>query len=369
MSVLAAAGGVFVILLVLWDTFETILLPRRVSGQGRPSRLVLDSLWVAWSTLARGIRGRAPRENALALYAILSLLALLCVWAGGLILGFTLLQWSAGSHLSGAVGPVAFLTDLYLSGTTFFTLGLGDVAPATRFGRALTVIEAGTGFGFLAMVLSYLPVLYQAFSRRESRITVLDEWAGSPPSAAVLLRRGAEAGGADVLGPFFHDWEVWSAELLESHLSYPILAFFRSQHDNQSWVASLTAVLDACALVIAGVDGVPPFRARLTFAIARHAVVDLTQALRLRPRPPQAPRLPAEDLARLRAWLAAAGVRLAEGAEAERRLTELREMYEPYVESLSHHLLMPLPGWLPPEKARFNWQTTAWARTGRSDAH
>jgi len=369
MNLLAAVAGLFLILLVLWDAFETILLPRRVSGQGRPSRLVLDSLWVAWAQFARTIPGRAARENALGLYAILSLLALLCVWAGGLIAGFAVLTWAAGSPFIGAMGPQRFLTDLYVSGTTFFTLGLGDIAPATRFTRALMVVEAGTGFGFLAMVISYLPVLYQAFSRRESRIVVLDEWAGSPPSAAVLLRRSAESGSGDVLAPFLHDWEVWSAELLESHISYPILAFFRSQHSNQSWVASLTAVLDTCALVITGAQGAASFQARLTFAIARHAVVDLTQALRLRPEPPPADRLPTADLAKLRAWLGGAGVRLDEDAGAEARLAELREMYEPYVASLSRHLLMPLPGWLPPEKARFNWQTTAWARTGKGDAH
>ena len=369
MNTLAALGGWFLILLVLWDVFETILLPRRVSGQGRPSRLVLDSLWIAWSQIARLIPGRGNRENALALYAILALLALLCVWAGGLIAGFAVVQWAAGSRFIGTIGSVRFLTDLYVSGTTFFTLGLGDIAPATRFARALMVIEAGTGFGFLAMVISYLPVLYQAFSRRESRITLLDEWAGSPPSAAVLLRRSAEGESSDVLAPFLHDWEAWSAELLESHLSYPILAFFRSQHDNQSWVGSLTAVLDTCALVIAGVEGASSFQARLTFAIARHAVVDLTQALRLRPESPAADRLSAADQTKLRAWLGAAGVRLAEGPEAEQRLADLRAMYEPYVASLSRHLLMPLPGWLPPEKARFNWQTTAWARTGKGDAH
>ena len=140
------------------------------------------------------------------------------------------------------------------------------------------MVEAGTGFGFLALVLSYLPVLYQSFSRRETRITMLDEWAGSPPSrggaAAPLLREPRSGRGAQRL---LRDWEVAAAEILESHLSYPILAFFRSQHDNQSWLASLTAVLDTCALVIVGVDGIDPFQARLTFAIGRHALVDVSQ--------------------------------------------------------------------------------------------
>src|SRR5206468_5994216 len=119
---------------------------------------------------------------------------------------------------------------------------------------------------------------YQSFSRRESRITMLDEWAGSPPCAAMILRRSHESRDADAaIAPLLRDWEVASAEILESHLSYPILAFFRSQHDNQSWLAALTAMLDTCAVVIAGVEGFDTFQARLTFAIGRHALVDISQ--------------------------------------------------------------------------------------------
>jgi hypothetical protein len=199
-------------------------------------------------------------------------LTLFIVWASGLITGFALLFWAEGSRLGGMPGMSGFAADLYMSGTTFFTLGLGDLHPLTPIARLTTVVEAGTGFGFLALVIAYVPVLYQAFSRREARITMLDEWAGSPPSAAVLLRRWSESKDPRVLEPLLKDWELAAAEILESHLSYPILCFFRSQHDNQSWLASLTAFLDTCALVIVGVDGIEPFQARLTFAIGRHAM-------------------------------------------------------------------------------------------------
>ena len=140
-----------------------------------------------------------------------------------------------------------------MSGTNFFTLGLGDVTPTTTSARVLTTVEAGMGFGFLALVIGYLPVLSQAFSRRESAIALLDARAGSPPTAAELLRR--RGGRRPSPGRLLNDWERWSAEVLESHISFPVLAFYRSQHDNQSWVAALTTVLDTCALVITGVDG------------------------------------------------------------------------------------------------------------------
>lgn len=369
MSALTVLLGLFLIVAVLWDVFETVLLPRRTSAQIRLSRIVLRGLWRFWCATARSVKDRRRRESLLSFYAILALLALLGVWALTLITGFALLMKGAGSAVATSGEPLEFTGLLYMSGSNFFTLGIGDMRPISGLARFLTVLEAGTGFGFLAIVLSYLPVLYQSFSRREVRITMLDQWAGSPPSAAVVLRRNAEGEDHTGIVVMLRDWEVGASELLESHLSYPILAYFRSQHDNQSWLGSLTAVLDVCALVIAGVEGVPTFQARLTFAIARHAVVDLSQVFRKRPEPLEVDRLPVADLAKLRAWLAQAGVTLAQGEEVDRKLLELRAMYEPYVAGLSEHLMMSLPGWLAPERTRFNWQTTAWARTGDDEGH
>src|SRR5207248_7814739 len=122
-----------------------------------------------------------------------------------------------------ATADDSFATYLYFSGTTFFTLGYGDVVPTGTWGRLLSVVEAGIGFGFLAVVISYLPVLYQAFSRREIAISLLDARAGSPPSAGEFLRRLAAAGGAAGAGPLLAEWERWAAELRESHLSFPML--------------------------------------------------------------------------------------------------------------------------------------------------
>jgi hypothetical protein len=369
MEWLAGIVGIALVAVVLWDAFEIILLPRRTAVRWRISRFILTSLWWTWSGLGRRIERRNRREDFLGLYALLALIGLLVVWASGLIFGFALLFLAGGTDLTTAGGPVGFRTDLYMSGTTFFTLGLGDVAPASPLARFLAVAEAGTGFGFLALVLAYLPVLYQSFSRRETRITMLDEWSGSPPTAAVLLRRCFESREPDqALRALLKDWEIAAAEILESHLSYPILAFFRSQHDNQSWLAALTAVMDTCALAIVGIEGIDPFQPRLTFAIGRHTLVDVSQILRRRPRTAEAT-VRAEPVAELRTWLESAGVRLAAGPEADRRLAELRALYEPYVEELSRRLVMPLPPWLPPDRARYNWETTAWARTGRMDAH
>jgi hypothetical protein len=304
--------------------------------------------------LARRLREGKRRESFLSFFGPLSLLLLIGVWALGLIFGFALLHEAMGSSLNGVDGTADFWTDLYLSGTTFFTLGLGDVTPATAPGRAVTVLESGLGFGFLAIVISYLPVLYGAFSRREKNISLMDARAGSPPSAGELLQRHLQEQTPDKLSQYLYDWESWSAELMESHLSYPVLCFFRSQHNNQSWLAALTTILDSCALMIAYAEGELRWQARMTFAISRHAVVDLTAVLRAPPRPCKVDRLPAEDLLKLQTLLTAAGLPPRGDEASDQKVGRLRQMYEPYLNSLSERLLMPLPPWTS-AKPMDNW--------------
>ncbi len=305
---------------------------------------------------------KGRRESILGFYGPVSLVLLLVVWAAGLILGFATLHRSIGTPMKATDGGGQFLTYLYFSGSTFFTLGLGDVVAQTWTGKALTILEAGLGLGFLAIVVGYLPVLYQAFSRRELNISLLDARAGSPSTAAELLARHFDGEAFVELASFLRDWERWAAELLESHLSYPVLAYYRSQHSKQSWVSALTTILDVSALVMVGVDGVPAHQARLTFAIARHAVVDIAHVFNTSPHSPHHDRLPPDDLVRLRESLAMQGIVLQGGIEADEKLKTFRRMYEPYVQALSEYLLMPLPEWQIGSKYADNWQTSAWGR-------
>ncbi len=354
----ALIAGILLILIVLWDAFETIILSRRVSRKLRLTRLFYWLTWRPWRALALRMRPGNPRENYLSVYGPLSLILLLVLWAVGLIFAFALIDWGERARLAAPPGTTGFSADLYLSGTTFFTLGYGDVTPLTAAGRVLSIIEAGTGFAFLALVIGYLPTLSQAFSRREVNIALLDARAGSPPTAAELLRR--HAGDPAALGNLLAEWERWSAELLESHVSFPVLAYYRSQHDNQSWVAGLTTILDTCSLVIAAMHGPVVGSARLTFAMARHAIVDLARIFSPQPRPLETDRLAPPELARLCEALTSAGIPMREGEETDRRLAELRAMYEPYATGLSSHLIMPLPRWVPPAGAAAdNWQRTA----------
>jgi hypothetical protein len=229
-------------------------------------------------------------------------------------------------------------------------------------------LEAGTGFGFLAIVIGYLPTIYTAFSRREIEISLLDARAGSPPSAAELLVRTLSSVDGGTLDRLLHDWERWAAEVLESHLSYPVLSFYRSQHSNQSWLGALTVILDATALVIAGIDGVSSEQARWTFKMARHAVVDLAQVVNAHYEPDVAERLTPENLTKIRAQLAEKGLKLGNGAQVEEKLHELRMKYEPYVEGIARNLYIQLPPWIRRDSIKDNWQAGPWDRMIQAQA-
>jgi hypothetical protein len=352
--------GIFILVFVLWEAFETIILPRQVTRRWRLTRLFYRLTWRPYSR-AVGWLPKKRRERLLSFYGPLSFVLLLVLWALVLLFGFALLHFVDGSVAGLGDGWQRFGMALYFSGSTLFTLGLGDVAPHTPFSRLATVAESFVGLGFLAIVVGYFPVLYQAFSRREAQISLLDARAGSPPSATELLRRQMGPGGYEEIHDLLQDWERWSAELMESHISYPVLCYFRSQHDYESWLAALATILDASALVLVGIDEACERQAQLTFAIARHAIVDISQVLGRSPNFQRTDRLSPEDLKRLRAVLAEAGVQLRSGDEADQRLAELRAMYEPYLYALSELLLMPLPQWIR-EGRPDNWQTSSWGR-------
>src|SRR5580704_9567547 len=359
----AFVAGILIFLIVVWDAFEAIILPRRVTRKFRLTRLFYRVTWGIARFVANRFPARKTRETLLGFFGPSSLLLLLAVWAIGLVLGFGLMQYGAGSAVVVTGGQPSFSNDFYLSGTTFFTLGLGDVVPRSQLARGLVVAEAGFGFGFLAAIIGYLPFIYGSFSNRETEITLLDSRAGTPPTAGELLRRHSYPGGREALRELLKDWERWSAELMESHLSYPVLAYFRSQHDNQSWIAALTAILDTCALLKVGIEGSCERQAQLTFAISRHAVADLSQVFGTAPASLPYDRLPAAELLHIRDVLAQHGLKLHDGEDADRRLSEFRRMYEPYVHALAAYLNQTLPPWIPQKKGKDNWQTTAWGQS------
>lgn len=350
------------ILVVLWEGFETMVLPRRVVRRLRLTRLFYRNTWNPWKWIVSSTCSGRRLETLLGFYGPLSLLFLIFFWVAVMIVGFGLLHWAVGSVVRDVDGVRGFGIDLYMSGTTFFTLGLGDVRPITPIAKVLTVAEAGMGFGFLALVVGYFPALSQSFSRRESNISKLDSRAGSPPAGVLMLQKHNHKGGMEELRQQLLDWEQWCAELLESHLSYPVLAYYRSQHDNQSWLAALTAILDTTALVLTGTEGPWRRQGELTFAMARHAVVDLAAVFNLPPKTPPAERLSEEDYEELRTMLSSVGALFPETDGVYGRLKSVRETYEPYIDSLGEYFCLALPPWIPDRDRLSDWQTSPWER-------
>jgi hypothetical protein len=366
MHVAAILLGLALLWIVLRDAFETMVLPRSITRRLRPTRIYFINLWWGYRAFVRMMRSHGARERWLGAFGPFSLIGLIIVWATALIFGYALTIWGIGSPFyMPPREPHSIWSDIYETGTTFFTASFGDIEPRTGLARFLAVAEAGTGLGFLAIVIGYFPVLYQSFSRREAGISRLDARAGSPPSAVELLRRHAEAGRMAALAPLLEEWERWAADVLESHLSYPVLAYYRSQHDRESWLAALTAILDACALIAMGFEGDPEWQqalkwqAQMTFAMARHTMVDLSLVLRVDPRL-GADRMGPEDLESIRLLLRTAGVDLKADAEAVGRLNGLRRQYEPFLDALGDRLWLDLPVWSPRAVTADNWQVSAW---------
>ncbi len=344
--ILALLAGLLVLAFVMQDAFEVMLLPRRVKRRWRLTGFYFHLTWTLWTRLAVFVPAGARRERFLSIFGALSMTLLVSLWAVSLIVAFGLLQWVAQQgHGHRAVSDIG--EQIYMSGVTFFTLGYGDVVPRSSWGRALAVVEAGAGFGLIAVVIGYLPVLYQLFARREAHVIQLDGRAGSPPTATTMLCRHAESGGLDNVDDLLRVWEIWGADLLESHLSYPMLAYYRSQHDDQSWLGALAAIMDTCALILIGVEELKPLQARMTFAMLRGVIVELGRSLQVSPVKSIDPaRLSSEDYVKMIRAFEKGGLVWNGGEQAAETLSAVRATYEPLLQSLAEHLLIPLPGWI-----------------------
>lgn len=346
---------------MLWEIFETLVLPRKIDRKFRVTRYYYLATWRAYCLLSDRVVHPKRRASFLSIFGPLSLLGLFVVWGVALIFAFALMNWSIHSSFKLSSGErLGFAMNLYVSGTTMSTLGLGDVTPLSFAARFATVIEAGLGLGLVALVISYLPALYQAFSRREVEISLLDARAGSPPSATELLIRSAGRGNPEGFQKLLVDWERWCAEIMESHISYPVLCYFRSQHTNQSWVAAITSVLDTCALCIACLEQEPNSQAHLTFAMGRHAVVDITQVFHQQPSTNMSERLTRESFQTVCDELRQIKLFVCAEEDCWTRLEEMRRLYEPYLVTLSRHLRMELAPWIHPTGVKDNWVATRW---------
>jgi hypothetical protein len=363
MRVLVAIPSLALIVVMLAEFFLSFLSPQRVRREPRVARWILVRLWRGWRAGVRRLSA-SDRDTWLGFFGPLGLLAQLGVWISGLILGFTGLHYAFDSQL--AAGGSAFGDYLYYSAGSFFSAATNLHATAGA-DRVIELAEAVCGYLVVFGAIGYLPALFQAYSRREVAVSQLDPRAGSPPSPGTLLYRSARRGGWSELDAYLAEWENWAAELMETHLSYPLLAFYRSQHVNQNWLSALVTVMDASSFAIAVAPERTP-AAEVTFAIGRHALADLAHTFRATENQSRAQRLDDASFERLRSKLTDAGLEVADPAESREKLDGLVALYEPYADALANALELSLPVWAPEERTE-NWRITAWREAGERALH
>ncbi len=336
-------------------------MTRSVSRSWRLSRIFYAIASKTYYGYAGKVKNERGRNALLMIYAPLSMIILFAFWGGFIVLGFAFVGYGfAIPHSTGTLNP---FEAWYYSGVTFLTLGYGDIAPTNSLGRLIAVIEAATGLVFLASIISYLPVMYAAVQKREYPIILLDTKAGSEPTAYELLKRHAEHGALHSLRGLLEKYETWGAEMLEAYLSYPIIAFYRSQHDSQNWLKTTTAIMDACTIIEACYPATDEagkrlkFQARATYAMLRHVIVDLAYVIKMPPAEDCTFRLAPEDFKRMLRDLNEAGLPVVGTYES---ICDSREMYEPYCVALGRGLLMDLPDWIPATNEKDNWEVAAW---------
>ena len=340
-----AIAGVFIVAAILSDIFLTVVVPRRAPRAGRtlrPSRYIVANMWgvCRWLGLRMATAGR--REALLGSFGAFSVMLLLVTWVAGLVIGYGLILDALKDQIRPS--PENLGTSVYFAGESLLTLGFGDYAAVSGWARLMTLIAAATGLSIFAAVLTLLFTLYGSFQRREVAVVVLEAGAGAPPSGVTLLETYALARILDDLPRVFESWQAWAAEVLDSHLAYPMLAYFRSSHDNDSWISSLGAVMDAATLVLTTIEDGPKGWAKLSLAVGGHCIEDLVQYFRL----PDEPEIGLErwefDEACRR--LAAAGFRLRDGDQAWADFSRVRSEYAGRVNALARHWASPPAQWI-----------------------
>jgi hypothetical protein len=310
-------------------------------GKVQLARLLIRPAWLVWRWVSRRTSRIERSEARLASFAPLALLGLFVVWALALTLGYGLLISGLGDEFRPAIKDVA--TAIYVSSSTLVPLSYGDFVPEQGFARLVIIAESATGVALAALAITLLFTLYESFRAREEAVISLDALAGAPPSGLHILETAAARGTRPELRDMFDEWRRWSAMVLESHLAYPLLVYFRSSHDNEAWINSFGAVMDAATLVMSSVDDDAEGAARLMFTVGNHLVEDLTWVLRLKPATDAI--VEREEFDQAVARLKKAGYQVKDG-DAWKQFVDLRSRYASTLNQVAHLLDVPIAEWV-----------------------
>lgn len=238
----AFAAGAIAVILTLYSALSTFVLPR--SARSLITRVVFTILRAAFNFMLHFAKSYRRRDAMMAYYAPLGLMLLLPAWYLLIALGYSAIYW--------ALGAADLATAVELSGSSLFTLGFA--VPRGIAQSAWAFSEGMLGLLLIAVLIAYLPAMYSAFSRREQAVNLLEVRAGTPPSAVEMLMRYHRIHGLDKLGEYWRTWEVWFADVEESHTTLAALVFFRSPRAELSWITAAGAVLDGAALTLSAVE-------------------------------------------------------------------------------------------------------------------
>lgn len=339
--------GVCAIGLTMIDVFQSVVVPRAPSLTYRISLIVWRGLWAVWPPLGRLLYPRSLelREEFFATFAPFALIVMLVTWVVVLLLGYGAMLWAL--RLQIAPQPHSYWDAAYFAGSSLITLGFGDVVGRGGFARLVSLVAGATGLGVFSITTAYLFAIFGTFQRRESFIVAFSARAGAPPSGIGLFEIAARTGTQQSLSWLMREAQAWVATVMESHLAYPVLAFFRSSHDDQSWVGTLGAILDASLLANTIVDDVDHGEAHICFSLARHAVRDLSGFFRIqRLATKNETGIERADFERACDRLASAGYRLGDRDTAWKTFSGMRAEYAPYLDTLARFFHIPPIAWI-----------------------
>ncbi|MHB8588775.1 MAG: ion channel [Candidatus Dormibacteraceae bacterium] len=341
-QIVGTVVGVILIVTVFYDLFQTVVLPRPAVRKVQLARAIVRPMWRIWRWVSQRTSRVERSETRLAAFAPIALLSLFLEWAAALVLGYGLLiDGLAGDfHPS----PQDLSTSIYISATTLVPLSYGDFVPEGGLARAVIIAESATGVALAALVITLLFSLYESFRAREELVVSLDALAGAPPSGVHILETSAEHGMRAELKETFDEWRRWSAMVLESHLAYPLLVYFRSSHDNEAWINSFGAVMDAAVLIISTVDDASEGPARLMFTIGTHLVEDMSWVFRLKGTDDVIVERPEYQVAVER--LVKSGYRVHDTEAGWKQFAELRSRYASPLNQMAHWLVIPPAQWI-----------------------
>ncbi len=342
-AILEAVAGTALLLVTFYDLFQSVVLPRPAVNKVQLARLVVRPMWRVWRSIApTGARSIERREARLAAFGPVALISLFVIWALALILAYALIIDALRDEFKPPLTDLA--GSIYVSATTIVPLAYGDIVPELGLARFVMIIETATGVALAALAITLLFELYGSFRSREEAVVALDALAGAPPSAVQLLETVAEPGMDDVLRETFDQWRAWTAMVLESHLAYPLLVYFRSSHDNEAWVNSFAAVMDAATLVMSSTESDVRGSARLMLTMGSHLAEDLTWVLRLKVA--NDPILERDEYQAAIERMRAAHYAVTDGDASWEKFSHLRSKYASALNQIATILLLPPAQWV-----------------------